>query len=218
MGGLSPGPSPKREGWLATMPRRSALRSSPPSSRSPFLLGKPGALWAGGGLGRLRYRTTQGVRTLASPLTRLDNAVRDAALALLPVPATAAFHALPKADQRHALRVHQTLVMNAEADTDLLAAALLHDIGKHPGVGITQRTARVLLARWPRTLIWTAANRRLLLRWRSGMTRLLNHAALGADLAASWGCTSATVAIIRASHDPDASDIVRRLQAVDDAS
>ena len=108
--------------------------------------------------------------------------------------------------------------MAGERDADVLVAALLHDIGKHPNVGITQRTARVLLARWPRVLMWTAADGRLLPRWRSGMARLLNHAALGADVAASWGCTTATVAIIRASHDPDAPESVRRLQAVDDVT
>ncbi len=155
---------------------------------------------------------------LLSPVASLDDTARDAALSILPIPAAAAFRALPKADQRHALRVYQMLVGSGETDSDLLAAALLHDIGKHPGVGITQRTTRVLLARWPRALVWTAADGRLLPRWRSGMAKLLDHAALGADLAASWGCAEAPIAIIRASHDPDAPAIVRRLQAADDAS
>jgi len=170
----------------------------------------------GRGLGSARYRTAQGLRALVSPLLPLNTGVRDAALSILPTPAAVAFRALPKADQRHALRVYQALVMAGERDTDVLVAALLHDIGKHPNVGITQRTVRVLLARWPRALMWTAVDGRLLPRWRSGMARLLNHAALGADLAASRGCTAATVAIIRASHDPDAPESVRRLQAADD--
>lgn len=170
------------------------------------------------GVGRSRYRIAQGLRALSPPFLPLHMEARDAALAILPAPAARAFRALPKADQRHALRVYQALVMHAELDTDMLVAALLHDSGKHPNVGITQRTARVLLARWPRALMWTAADGRLLPRWRSGMARLLNHATLGADLATSWGCTPATVAIIRASHDPNAPEIVRRLQAVDDVT
>lgn len=212
-GDLSPSPPPKREGRLTTMPRCLAEHPDLSEAYSSFLLGK-----GAGGLGRSRYRTAQGLRSLASPLLPLHTETRDAALAILPIPAAIAFRALPKADQRHALRVYQTLVLHGERDTDLLVAALLHDSGKHPNVGVTQRTARVLLARWPRALMWTAADGRLLPRWRSGMSRLLNHAALGADLAASWGCTPATVAIIRASHDPDAPEIVRRLQAVDDVT
>src|SRR5206468_2406096 len=102
--------------------------------------------------------------------------------------------------------------------TDLLAAALLHDIGKHPGVGLSQRTIRVLLARWPRLLASLASTHWLPRRWRSGLHRLFDHAAIGADRAAAWGCTPATVAIIRASHDADVIASARRLQAVDDTS
>ncbi len=210
---LTPRPPSREEGGDSSQDRGvlpnvvASRRLAPPSSRE-----------GGGGLGSPRYRTVQGLRALTSPFLPLNTEARDAVLASLPIPAAIAFRALPKADQRHALRVYQVLVMDGERDTDLLVAALLHDIGKHPTVGITQRSARVLLARWPRALVWTAADGRLLPRWRSGMARLLNHAALGADLAASWGCTPAAVAIIRASHDPDAPERVRRLQAVDDVT
>ena len=50
------------------------------------------------------------------------------------------------------------------------------------------------------------------------MARLLNRGARGADLTDSWGWKSKTVRFIRASHDPYAPGIVRRLQAVDDRS
>jgi hypothetical protein len=169
-------------------------------------------------VGRLPYRISQGLRTLFAPLTPLDVAQREAALTTLPEPAAAAFRTLPKADQRHALRVYHLLVASGNTDADLLTAALLHDNGKYPGVGITQRTIRVLLGRFPRALVGMARNSRFLARWRRGMAVLLNHADIGANRAAMWGCTPTTVALIRASHDVDAPEIVRRLQMVDNAS
>lgn len=151
-------------------------------------------------------------------LAPLDVAAREEALALLPAAAAAAFRSLPRSEQSHALRVYHRLARGGETDTSLLAAALLHDIGKHPGVGVTQRTARVALARFPRLLARLAADRPPCRRWRAGMARLRDHAGVGAARAAAWGCTPATVAIIRASHDADAPEIARRLQAVDDTS
>ncbi len=177
----------------------------------PLPLGK-----GAGGLGRLPYRIKQGMHALIVPFMPLNIAEREAALAILPESARVAFRSLSKGDQRHALHVHHVLVTGGERDTDLLAAALLHDIGKHPGVGITQRSARVLLARWPHALNRLASEARFLHRWRRGMAILLDHAARGADHAAAWGCTPATVSIIRASHDTNASKTVQRLQAADE--
>jgi putative nucleotidyltransferase with HDIG domain len=169
-----------------------------------------------GGRGGARYRITQGMRILIPPLADVDSSIRNEALLLLPAPAAAAFRALPRPDQSHALRVYRALNADGDADPDLLAAALLHDIGKHPDVGVTQRTARVLLARRHRLLRSIARDRPPFRRWRRGMARLLDHAAIGARIAAQWGCTPATVAIIAASHDAEAPAIVRRLQMVDD--
>lgn len=168
-------------------------------------------------LTRARYRVGQGLRHLYVP--PLDLVRREAALVVLPEAARAAFHTLPRADQTHALRVHAALLAAGETDGDLLAAALLHDIGKHPGVGLTHKTARVLLARWPRILAFAMRDGRIMPRWRGGLARLLDHDALGAALAAAYGCTPDTVAIIRASHDARPEDArVRRLQAADDRS
>ncbi len=169
-------------------------------------------------LHRTRYRVRQGVWALMPAAAPLDRNARDAALAVLPDAAVAAFRALPRADQSHALRVHAALLTAGETDSHLLAAALLHDVGKHPGVGVTHRTAKVLLARSPAVIAVLIRSGRIAPRWRSRFARLVHHAALGADLAAAWGCTPETVGIVRASHDHNAPDMVRRLQAVDDRS
>jgi hypothetical protein len=179
-------------------------------SESPLLAG------GGQGVGPLRYRFAQGIRALIPALAPLDVAMREDALTLLPENAATAFRALPRSDQSHALRVHIALRARGETDADLLAAALLHDFGKQPGIGVTQKTVRVLLARWPRLLQWIGRDRAPLRRWRRGMARLLDHATIGADIAEQWGCSAATVAIIRASHEANQPEIVRRLQAVDD--
>lgn len=171
-----------------------------------------------GGLGQIRYRLTQGFRALSAPFSTLDIAARAETLADLPEAAATAFRALPKGDQQHALRVYRHVVECRDADADLRAAALLHDIGKHPGVGISQRIIRVLLAGRPRLLAAMTTARWLPRRWRRGLTVLIDHAEIGAERAAALGCTPATVSIIRTSHDADVLAAVRRLQAADDAS
>lgn len=168
-------------------------------------------------LTRARYRIGQGLRHLYVPPP--DAGRRDSALAVLPEAARTAFHALPHADQAHALRVYTTLLVAGETDTDVLAAALLHDSGKHPDIGLSHKAARVLLARRTRLVTLLTRNGRILPQWRQTFARLLDHASLGADLAAAWGCAPETVAIIRASHNPHSTDArVRRLQAADDRS
>ena len=56
------------------------------------------------------------------------------------------FPAMPPEDRRHGLAVVATLEAAGWRDQPLLAAALLHDVGKAGGgVGVVPRTARVLL-------------------------------------------------------------------------
>jgi hypothetical protein len=72
----------------------------------------------------------------------------------LPPAAFDLFQAMPGYDRNHALNVRRTLQQEGNTDPDLLAAALLHDVGKtaHPAgaLRLWHRVAVVLMrAVWP---------------------------------------------------------------------
>lgn len=164
--------------------------------------------------GRLR----QGVSALR-PRLPTD---RDTAIAALPVDAQRAFRWLPAYDQAHLCAVHRRLLADGAIDPDLLAAALLHDIGKATlGGRVTplDRTLNVLLDRFaPRHLDRLA--RLPAPRWRMGLALAVHHPQLGAEWARELGCSERTCWLIAhhandpAPNDPD----LARLIAADRAS
>jgi putative nucleotidyltransferase with HDIG domain len=82
------------------------------------------------------------------------------ARAHLPKPLQPLFERLPQHELTHALDVYERLLAEGHADPDLLAAGLLHDVGK----------TRAPLRLWERVLIvlTQAVRPRLLLRWGEG--------------------------------------------------
>jgi putative nucleotidyltransferase with HDIG domain len=128
---------------------------------------------------------------------------------------------MPRYDQRHALSVCHTLELQGHAERDLLAAALLHDVGKSVAqgarVGLWHRVAVVLLrAFWPSLLVRLAKDGGA--SWRRSFFVQVHHAAIGAEAAAQAGCSEITAGLIRHHEDspnqvPD--PLLAALQAAD---
>lgn len=139
----------------------------------------------------------------------------------LPAAAVELFQAMPRYDQRHALSVFRTLRQQGHAEPDLLAAALLHDVGKTVprggGLRLWHRVAVVLMrAFWPGLL--ERLGRDEPGSWRQAFYVQQHHAALGAELARQAGCSTTTVDMIRRHEDPpERTDdpLLAALQAVD---
>lgn len=133
------------------------------------------------------------------------------------------FRSLPASDQAHSLRVLRQLRRQGYDDPDLLAAALLHDVGK----------ARRPLTVWERVLIVLvgALVPGLLSRWGRGEPRGWRRAFVVAEQHARWGAEMVTqvggsarlAALIRHHQDEpktvadrELSEALRVLRTADD--
>lgn len=134
----------------------------------------------------------------------------------------AAFRTLPPHDQAHLCRTYRGLKAEGIEDQEILAAGLLHDLGKAGPAGtvrLPHRVARVLLRRLaPRVL--TKLARMPAPPWRNGLALAVHHPRLGAERAAALGCSPRTCWLIahhEANPAPDDPDL-RRLMAADRAA
>ncbi|MEX0683852.1 MAG: HD domain-containing protein [Dehalococcoidia bacterium] len=158
---------------------------------------------------RVRYRVAQFRRTLSPRVADEERREAEAVLgSLYPL-----FAAMQAADQRHCLDVYQLLRADAETDTELLTAALIHDAGK-AGEG----SARVRL--WHRALlvILPDALVRRFARGDGGFARLHRHGEQTLLLAREAGAPDAVIELLSAmeTHSPyDAR--AARLVAADNA-
>jgi hypothetical protein len=127
------------------------------------------------------------------------------------------FGSMEVSDQRHALDVFHALKAKGQADASLLAAALLHDVGKGR-ISVWQRVVFVLLnAVAPRLLCRLASGDGR--GWRGALARSLDHAERGAALAEEAGATPETARLIRLHRAPPGDDAaLAMLQAADEAS
>ncbi len=127
------------------------------------------------------------------------------------------FYAMEVRDQRHGLDTFGALKAGGQREPSLLAAALLHDVGKGR-IRLWHRVAFVLLKAVSPSLL-----RRLAAGdgpgWRGAFARSLDHAERGATLAEAAGSSAETVRLIRLHRTPPGDDVaLAHLQAADDAS
>jgi hypothetical protein len=141
----------------------------------------------------------------------------------LPAAALPLFSTMSKADQQHSLRVCRGLQARGYDEPDLLAAALLHDVGKAQGrVPFWTRPAlvlgKLLAPDWLRRKMLHPHDfaLRRVSYWRRALSYAWWHADLGAELAAQAGLSAQAVLYIRTHHQPDGP--AEALHRVDEVS
>ena len=163
------------------------------------------------------YRVSQFCRALVAWVPKRELGLLSE---YLTPPQVELFQRMPRSDQRHGLDVFHALQRKQHRDRDLLAAALLHDVGKSGGVLSLSKGGQLRL--WHRVLIVliSALRTPLLNRlasdephsWRYPFFVHQHHPELGAELAQAAGCSPTTVELIRRHQQPPASSPFRTRQ------
>ncbi len=168
------------------------------------------------------HRLDQGLRALAAWTRPVDDAL--AARYLSPELA-ALYRRMRRSERQHSLRVLRRLLDAGQTDPDLLAAALLHDVGKvRTRFWLPEKVLVVLVK-----ALAPGAYR----RWGSGPARgwrrpfavSIQHPAWGADMVAAAGGSPLAVELVRRHADhldgppqTGADRLLLALQSVDDQS
>ncbi len=154
----------------------------------------------------VRYRIGQGLQHFGcvAPLTLEDYAEVER---WLPLAGCQLFRTMSQVDQQHSLRVCRGLQAQGCTEEDMLAAALLHDIGKSQGrVPFWTRPAivlgKALLPGLLKRLVVAPQilSTRALPRWQRALSSAWWHAEIGAELAATAGLSERAVLYIRTHH------------------
>ena len=169
----------------------------------------------------IHYRVRQFLRAL---FARVSEDELGEALHVLSPEAQALFRRQAAQDQRHALTVCQALHEEGRTNPDLLAAALLHDVGKTAArLPAWQRAVIVLLGRFaPRLLARLSGGEPR--GWRRPFVTHTLHPQAGARWAEQAGCSPLTVALIRRHEDrladcqTEEDQLLAALQATDSAN
>lgn len=152
-----------------------------------------------GFVGRVAYRTRQFWRALTA--RPLDVATQTEVERILKPAQQALFYSQPPTGQQHGYRVMRTLSLAGHDDLDLLAAALLHDVGKYRFPYRLWDRAVVVLAERLAATRATAWGRLPAAGWRRPFVVKRQHPAWGAESAREAGCSAVTVQLIGLHQD-----------------
>ena len=135
---------------------------------------------------------------------------------ILPERGVALFESMPVADRRHGLDVAERLLRSGQDDSDLLAAALLHDAAKGHRMRLWHRVAGVLLEALAPSVLRRVASPDPS-SWRHPFHLYLHHQPMSADLAAGAGLPPRVGAFIRGEVADADVQLLRALTRADDA-
>jgi len=171
---------------------------------------------------RAAHRLRQGLHALTAFARPLDEAE---AAAVLPLPLLGLFRRMRRSEQQHSLRVLRVLQAQGHTHPDLLAAALLHDVGKSRYPLTIFGRVMVVLARaaWPRqAAVWGAGEPR---GWRRPFVIAQQHPIWSAEDVAAAGASPLVAALVRrhqeqldAAARSEEDRLLALLQAADAAS
>jgi putative nucleotidyltransferase with HDIG domain len=131
------------------------------------------------------------------------------------------YYQMGKSDRIHSLRVFRALVDAGESDPDLLAAALLHDVGKSKAPLCPLERTMVVLANLfapDRVVHWGEGDPR---GWRKSFVVAIQHPHWGSEMVREYGSSELLAYLIR-EHQRDPSpafgegdELLARLQDAD---
>jgi len=144
------------------------------------------------------YRVRQFFQAL---LARAPEEEVEQAIRILTPEAQALFRRQAIQDQRHALEVYHTLRQADHTNPQLLAAALLHDVGKAAARLPPWRRAVIVLLNHLAPRLLTRLSQGEPGGWRHAFVVHARHPEVGACWAQEAGCSPLTVALIRRHRD-----------------
>ncbi len=167
----------------------------------------------------VQTRLLQGLRALGTWLRPVDDALAQTVLA---PPLFDLYQRMRRSERQHSLRVLHMLLDAGQTDPDLLAAALLHDVGKIRTRFFLPEKVLVVLVKAisPNTYRrWGSGSAG---GWRRPFAVSVQHPAWGAEMVAAAGGSPLAVDLIRRHQDSpsdppqtDSDQLLLTLQAVD---